>query len=416
MKITSTLVALGVVLSLNPASGFQLRQQDKPKIKTPKEIHKKWGGLGEVLEILFEVACRSKHQKDTHGEAVHIMKKDELTQEEFMKKKAEIQAANVDKFKQGCGMAVAEGEQDCREKCAERWGDVMEKRNECDDLCVKNYKRFEDRCLSKAKDLQVVYEMEQKVMENQNRCLETHCKIFPTTYTMDDEKEQKAEVKKRCKDRCTEKQIEMRCKNTFALSGDQVQAKIASKCAEEGTMPDCIKKSTKEVGGKKDDCQKDGEGDCDKDATDCEGKGDGDQAKEMCKSRKTMCMEKVTAKCTKEHKKGLDDAKKKCEEEAGDEYVKCKEEKFKEAAEKAVKKCAGEKKETCPDDCKAKCEVEKMNKCVKKFTPEPENEPIGPFCANAWKFLKDGSEIDESTGNPIMLLSEALNASIKEHM
>lgn len=415
MKFTSAFVALGAFLGLNPANGFNLRSRSslkrddgegKPKIKTPKEIHEKWDGLSEVLEILFEVACRSKHQKDTHGEAVFHMRKDKLTQEEFTKKKIDVMADNVVAMKQGCGFAVAKGEQKCRESCAERWGPVQKSRSECDDACVAQYATFEKRCASKTEDLAAVYKMEQKRVENQNRCLETHCKPFPTTYTMDDEKDQKKEVKKRCKDYCSEKLIKIRCEQQFALSGDGVAAKVASKCSEEGTIPDCVKDSAKKVGGKKDDCQKDGEGDCDKDASDCEGKGD--QGKEFCASRKTQCLEKVTASCTKDHKKALAAGKKKCEDEGGEEYIKCKEEKFKKESEKAVKKCSGEKKEKCPDKCKASCEVEKMNKCLKKFEIDPDNDPSQMFCEQTWKTLESGSEIDEATGNRVALDAQVI--------
>lgn len=402
-------MALGVILGLNPASGFQLRRKgagkETPEIKTPEEIHEKWtgpdgkGGLNDVLEILFVVACRSKHQKDTHGLAAHIMKEEGLSTEEFTKKKAEIQADNIVQLKQGCGMVVAEGEKKCRTKCAEGWNAVIEKRNQCDDLCVESYATFEKRCHTKAEDLQAIYKMEMQILQSQQRCLKQHCEAFPTTYTMDDEAKQKEEVEKRCKDRCTDDQIKTRCENKFSLSADMVDAKAASECASEEKQGKCVEDKVKEVGGDKDKCQSDGEGKCDEQNTECEGKGD--QGKEFCKSRRTMCQEKVTAKCGDEHKKALDKAKDECEKAGDEEYVKCKEEKMKKAEEEAVKKCEGDKKKSCPDDCKKKCEVEKMNACVKKFTPDPDNDPTQFFCEKTWKFLVEGSKIDEMTGNMV---------------
>merc|ERR1719420_722482 len=308
-------------------------------------------------------------------------------------------ADNVVQLKQGCGMVVAKGEMKCRETCAKRWGDVMEDRSKCDDLCVESYATFEKRCKEKAENLEQVYEMEMKVLKNQQRCLTTHCEPFPTTYTMTDEKKQLDEVKKRCKKRCEPDAIKTRCENKFSLSADGVSMKIASECAEEGEVGKCVKDATKDVGGDKDDCQKKGEGDCDKEASDCESKGD--QGKEFCASRKTMCQEKATEKCNKEHKKGLAAAKAKCEKEGEEDYVKCKEDKYKKAEKEAVGKCEKEKKESCPDDCKASCDVVKMNKCVKKFQIDPKEDPTQQFCENTWKFLKDGSEIDEMTGNMV---------------
>jgi len=93
--------------------------------------------------------------------------------------------------------------------------------------------------------------------------------------------------------------------------------------------------------------------------------------------------------------------KKKCEKEGDEEYTKCKEEKMKKAEDEAVGKCEKDKAKTCPDDCKKLCEVDKMNACVKKFTPDPANDPIQFFCKKTWKFLVDGSKIDEMTGNMI---------------
>merc|ERR1719272_447103 len=85
----------------------------------------------------------------------------------------------------------------------------------------------------------------------------------------------------------------------------------ASKCAEEGSTGKCIKEKVKDVGGKKDDCQKEGEGDCKKDMGDCEGAAPKDQGKEFCKERNTQCLEKATAKCKDEHQKeGEGDCKK----------------------------------------------------------------------------------------------------------
>lgn len=406
MKIISALVALTLNVGIGPVTGFMLRRKkDTPKIKTPEEIHEKWtgpdgkGGLNDVLEILFVVACRSKHQKDTHGLAVHTMKKEGLNTKQFMEEKAQIQADNIVALKEGCGMVVAEGEKKCRTNCAERWNAVIEKRNECSNLCGESFATFEKRCHAKSEDLESVYEMELKVMENQQRCLKEHCEAFPTTYTMDDEKKQKEEVKKRCKKRCSKDQIKTRCQNKFSLNADMVDAKAASECAAEGTTGKCTEEKVKEVGSKKDDCQSEGEGKCDEQKTECEGKGDA--GKEFCASRRTMCQEKVTAKCSDEHKKALDEAKKKCEKEGDEEYTKCKEEKMKKAEDEAVGKCEKDKAKTCPDDCKKLCEVDKMNACVKKFTPDPANDPIQFFCKKTWKFLVDGSKIDEMTGNMI---------------
>merc|ERR1719214_231354 len=213
---------------------------------------------------------------------------------------------------------------------------------------------------------------------------------------MDKEEDQKKEVEKRCKKRCEPEQIKTRCENKFALSADMVDAKASSECASKGGAAKCTEEKIKEVGDAKDKCQSDGESKCDDQNADCEGKGD--QGKDFCKARKTQCLEKVTAKCGDEHKKALDKAKKECDESGGDEYAKCKEEKMKEAEDEAVKKCSADKEKTCPEDCKKLCEVEKMNACVKSTTPDPANDPVQAFCKNTWKFLKDGSEIDPTTG------------------
>merc|ERR1711871_108203 len=121
--------------------------------------------------------------------------------------------------------------------------------------------------------------------------------------------------------------IEKRCQNEFALESDDADAKAASACAEASGAGECIKKKTEKAGGKKDKCSEEKKKSCESDHKECESAGEGDQGKAFCKSRKSMCMEQASKACTEEHQDALKDAKKECEAEAGDEYVKCKEEK-----------------------------------------------------------------------------------------
>jgi len=379
----------------------QKRGDPESSIKTPKEIAKKWNGMGDVMEILFVIGCRSKHQKDVHGAAAHSMKKDGLSTDQFMDLQAKIQAGNVQDLKAACGNIVAKQSLSCRSGCAERWNEMMEKRNECDNMCVDLYGKFEKQCGQKSEDLVTIYKMQLQEAQAKQRCLTTLCNEFPTVWTMNDEEKQNKEVKDQCKKRCTEKKIEQRCKSKFALNADMIDAKVSSACAEESGVSECAEKKSKDAGGKRDDCNDKTEGKCKDQHKDCMGKGPKGQVQETCDSRKTMCMEKAKKGCSEDFKKALDKLKKECEKEGEEEYVKCKEEKMEKEEKDAVDKCKKAKKETCPEDCAKKCKVPEMNACVKKFTTDPKDDPTNFFCEKMWNFIHTTSDVTE-TGNPIV--------------
>jgi len=307
------------------------------------------------------VACRSKHQKDVHGLAAHTLKKDELTLDEFNDLKKEIQAKNLVELKQACGMIVAQGEKKCRSGCATSFNAKMELRNECDGKCVQSYKNFEAGCLSKAKDLETVYEAEMKKQMAMQKCFTDHCEHFPTVATLEDEEKQKEEVDKRCEDYCDEEKVSIRCEGKVRFDAGFWGGAIKDTCWGKEDLKGCLDEKKKDLNP--DDMK------------------------------------------PEEYKASLTKAKTECEKSADESMKKCEAEEYKKREEDAQKECEETSAPKCDKDCHKLCEVERMNNCIGKLNTEVK-DATQDYCTEMWKFIHETSEKDPATGMPIVLLGK----------
>jgi len=372
---------------------------------------KKWGAMNDFLEIMFTIACRWKHDKDVHGLASHKLQKafdagkKATTGEhnEFMKS---IHAKNVEELNMACGQVVAVGLKKCRLGCQERHHNQMDDREKCDTACEDSYKKFEGTCKSKADDLETIYKAEMTALAAKQGCLEEHCAKFPTVYTKEKGEEQKKEVDDRCKTYCEEDKVKVRCEGKFALQADMMVADIKAECnAEHGSNADCLKEKKADVEAADEKCVADKDT-CASQHDECMGSGPEGQVKATCDARKKMCEEQVTERCQAEFKAGLEKATKECESETEEATEKCQDETMKKKEEEEVKACVEGGQPKCDKDCHKKCDVDKMNTCLDAFAPGDSN-PTNDFCKAFWGFLKDSSEQDPVTGDPIVLLSHA---------
>lgn len=407
--------ALVTILALTPASvdGFRsfrrqnasLAEDPAAEVKDPiAEVKKKWDGMDDVLEILFVIACRSKHQKDVHGAATHKMKQDGLTTEEFNEFMQETQNSNVQDLTQACGQIVATHQKKCRLGCSSRWNENLGERKKCDDACVEVYTKFESRCHEKAEDLGAVYKAELENIQKKQTCLVKHCEEFPATYTMEDADKQNAHVEEQCEKRCTDERIEKLCKNQFVLKADMISANVGAECFKESTVKTCVDDKVKEASGERDSCKSGKEAKCASQYDECLAKGPESETKSFCDQRKKICLEQVTEGCASSYKEALDKGRKTCEASDKEGYGKCMDENMATAEEESVKACQDKKTKSCPADCKKMCNVEHMNTCLAPLSSNPETDPTEFFCSEMWDFLHSSSAVDPVTGNPIVLL------------
>lgn len=327
--------------------------------KKMEGIKKKWDGMGEVLEILFVVACRSKHQADVHGMAAHALRKDGLTLDEFNTLKKDIQDKNLVELKQACGMVVANGLKNCRQGCATQFNAKMELRNECDGKCVQSYNNFESGCLTKAKDLEVVYEAEMQKQIAMQKCFTDHCEHFPTVSTIMDEDKQKEEVDKRCEDYCDPDKVSMRCESKVRFDAGFWGGAVKDTCWQKEDLKGCLDDKKKDLSP--DDMKPD------------------------------------------EYKKALGKAKAACEKSSEKSMKKCEAEEYKKREEDAQQECEETSAPKCDKDCHKLCEVERMNNCIGKLNTEV-GDATQDYCTEMWKFLHESSEKDPVSGMPIVLI------------
>lgn len=395
----------GPARALRRSTALVAQREDPAGKSKVEEIHKKWDKMDKALEILFTIGCSWVHGKDVQGAVLEKVKKGEVeTAEAIRGAIEEQQASNVELMKRGCGMVVAMGEKTCRQGCATRWNEMMEKRDDCDGKCEKVYDKFETNCMAHAGSLAEVYKAAQKKMEAQQKCYRTYCEDFGTVWTKSEE-EQEAELDKQCGEYCTDKKVKMRCERKFNLNYDFISSGIASKCSEAKTAGTCFSDGKSEVTEEQKSCKKEGEAGCAKAASECEEKGKvGEQpreAQQACDARKKMCTEQSAKKCMDEFNKGMDDLSKKCGKEGGDEFEKCKDDKMKEAEESQVKECVGKGKPKCDEDCHGKCDIGKMKGCLKNL--EQDSDPVKELCTDFWHLMHETSAVDPTTGDPIAL-------------
>lgn len=407
-------------LAITGAAGRSLRRlavRDDPITvdtditEVTSKIHEKWDKMDDFLEIMFMLACKAKHGKDVNGLAAEKLKEGSISADEVTEFKKKTQKENMNDLRKACGSIVAKGEGPCRQRCSDGFGDRMEKRNECDKKCVQAYGKFEDSCLKKAQNLEKVYEMKHMAASARKTCHEGHCSIFPTVWMMD-EADQKAEVDKGCEARCTEDSIKASCEKKWALEVDFKIGAIRSECFANSKAKECYDDKAATVSTEQETCASDGAATCETQFTECTSKGETDanhkEGAEFCEERKKMCESQVTDSCLKEHKKGLDAAQKECEKESAEEMKTCEQDTLEAKETEELDACIAEKGPKCTEDCNKDCNVEEMNACLGKLDNHDTSEM---FCQDFWHLLHESSEVDPTTGNPIVLLAPRANVT-----
>lgn len=424
LSLVRLLLLLAVTNGVAEAVGRSLRRQsillaaeedpitaDTDIKEVTTAIHEKWDKMDDFLKIMFMLACEAKHGKDVNGLAAEKLKDGSISGGEVEDFKKKTQKQNMNQLMKACGAIVAKGEGPCRERCADGFGDKMEKRNECDKKCIEAYGKFENSCQTKANNLEKVYEMKLAQASARKTCHEGHCSIFPTVWMMDDAAEQQAEVDKGCEGRCTEDAIKAACEKKWALNVDFLTPAIRTECFEKSSAKACLEEKKGTISTEEETCQTEGKGTCEEQFTECNTKGETDsthkEGKEFCTERKKMCESQVTDSCLKKHKGALDAAGKECEKTAAEELKTCEKETLETKETEEMDACVAEKGPKCTEDCNKDCDVAKMNDCLGKL--ESENDAGEMFCSDFWRLLHESSEVDPSTGNPIVLLAPKAN-------
>lgn len=340
------------------AKASRAREVEDPEDSHKKKmegIKEKWEGMGQVMEIMFVIACRAKHKADVHGLAAHKMRQEDLSLDDFNALKKDIQAKNLEELTEACGTIVNKGLLQCRSGCATHFNAKMELRNECDGKCVEAYKTFESGCLSRQKDLEEIYEAEMKKQMAMQKCFTEFCEQFPTVTTLAEDK-QKEEVDKRCEDYCDPDKVSMRCEEKVRFDSGFWGGAIKDDCWAKEDLPGCLDKK---------------KGDLDADSMKPE-----------------------------EYKKELDKAKAACEKKSQKSFAKCEKKEFKKREEDAQKECEEESAPKCDKDCHKMCEVDRMNACIGKLNTEL-GDATQDYCEEMWTFIQESSDLDPM-GMPIV--------------
>merc|ERR1719335_1832781 len=83
-------------------------------------ITKKYDDLAQVNEVLFMIACRTKHTEDVEGLAKENVRKannlgpTEMDSDKFAAEVKKLQASNVQDMKKSCGIVNSNGWKKCR--------------------------------------------------------------------------------------------------------------------------------------------------------------------------------------------------------------------------------------------------------------------------------------------------------------
>lgn len=375
---------------------------------TAAEIKDKWAKMDDFMEIMFTIACKWKHGKDVHGMAAEQAKGGSMDANQVRAFKSDLQKKNVDQLSQACGMVVAKGEGPCRQSCADRWGEARTQRASCDEKCRAAYANFEKSCVSKAKNLEIVYATKVKMADARLRCHEGNCADFPTVWAMADATAMQAEVDSRCASRCTEDQIQVRCGRIFQLKVDFLRANITAACHDASTVMSCFKQKEAATSTAYDSCRSTNNNTCVTQYTDCQTQGHTSetfqQAEEFCVQRKKMCLEQVTAQCLAEHRAALQKDKEDCEKDAAAGLQLCEEQTLAATQAQEMTQCKAAMGPVCSQDCHNKCNTTAMNTCLADLSSS--YDPAEDFCRDFWRLLHDSTQTDPMTGDPIVLLSQ----------
>mmetsp|Transcript_30462 Transcript_30462/g.45965 ORF Transcript_30462/g.45965 Transcript_30462/m.45965 type:complete len:421 (-) Transcript_30462:68-1330(-) len=377
-------------------------------VPTNAEIKEKWDKMDEFLEVMFGIACQWSHGKDVDGQTAEAVKLGKVDYKDAMNYKKSLRETNMQGLSEACGLVVASGQKKCREGCAGRWGDALEKRDACDEKCVTSYSTFEKQCNGKVENLAKVYKMKVSAETARNQCYNGHCKEFPTAWQKASESDMASEVSARCDERCTAEKITLHCQNRWLLQVDFLKSSVSSACSSEDTSSVCFSKQKDLLSSEHSTCSSDGKRVCEAQYTTCQSKGNTaashKEAEGFCASRRKLCLEQVDENCLSEHKANLDKAEKSCNEEAATAFSKCEDEKLASKKRKTVSACEKDLAPTCQKDCSNKCKTSELYSCLQGL--KSEMDPAEMFCADLWKLLHESSDVDPITGDPIVLLAK----------
>jgi len=226
------------MMDIPPADGTDPAEMDHEMFKNPA-IEKKYDDLATVNEVLFMIACRSKHTVDVEGLAKERVKKGGkelgMDSDEFMGEVKKIQKSNVADEKKSCGLVNGKHWKKCRAGCAASWSagagknDVIRNaqsestragKDQCISLCEQKYKNFETECEDQAENLQNVYDANAVTMTAGSKCSDLHCPAFPNLVTTAEE-EQQALLDEQCGKQCEKKEE----------GADKCKSECAAKCS-----------------------------------------------------------------------------------------------------------------------------------------------------------------------------------------
>lgn len=375
---------------------------------TIPEIQEKWDKMDDFVGIMFKLACKWKHGKDVNGLTAEKLKNGEISRDETVDFKKEKQAQNVQYLKEACGRIVAQNQGKCRQNCAARWGVAKGKRAECDKKCVTVYTNFEKSCISKAEDLKMVYDSKLKAASARKQCRQGHCAEIPSVWMKDSEADMKTEAEAQCGNQCTADKVKLTCDRKWLLQVDFLTPSVKSACFSEGKAKTCFDGEKATASTAHGQCTSSGKGTCDSQFTKCKQDGKTDatfkDAQAFCDERKKMCEAQVTKQCEEEHKKALEAGKDKCMKADASAFETCVTTKLGEQETAEKSKCVTETTASCPKDCLAKCNVASLNQCLGNLKSNSDEAEM--FCENFWRMLRESSELDPATGDPVVFLAE----------
>jgi hypothetical protein len=216
-------------------------------------ITKKYKGLETVNEVLFTIACRSKHTTDVRGQAREnlgmsesVEKSSDMDSDEFMQEVKKVQKENVAQMKKTCGLMNGKHWKTCRETCKSGHDTRVgfsaaegvtesyhaEAKVECTELCDKKYSQFDSDCVDQSSKLADVYETERGTMGAGGKCVDLHCPDFPELALEEDESAQTAKVGELCGKQCSSPDAAEDCKSKCE---DGCRVNRLNKCTQELT-------------------------------------------------------------------------------------------------------------------------------------------------------------------------------------
>lgn len=129
----------------------------------------------------------------------------------------DVQADNVQSFKETCGKQNAVSWERCRAGCTERFAaggasSESSRKDACTKLCDKKDKNMEVECEDQGTNLANMYAINAETMQAGSKCTDLHCKDFPQLLTTKEE-ERADKLKGLCETQCKDRKEVDECKS-----------------------------------------------------------------------------------------------------------------------------------------------------------------------------------------------------------